>query len=101
MKKVLLFIAFIGILCACDPPHVSESRKIYKSYFNYVLKDPKSLEIHSATYTAHGSIIEWKIDYSAKNSFGGNVRKTTEIVTYGDWFTVDGTYYKTSQVKGY
>lgn len=51
MKKILVLLAFIGILCSCEPSCVTSGRRIYKAYFNYILKDPESLEIHKEEYT--------------------------------------------------
>jgi len=91
MKKSLLLFALILCLCSCEQRVVRESRKIYKAYFEYVLKDPRSLTIHSAKCATDGHyLVQWEIDYSANNSYGGKVRKTINFETFGDFYKVDG-----------
>ena len=93
MKKALTIIALSLLACSCGPQCVREGRSIYKAYFNYVLKDPKSLEIYSEKYTLteKANYVAWEIDYSVKNSLGGRVRKTLRCTTFrGLHIQIDG-----------
>lgn len=100
MKKILLLLIAGLMFASCEPAVVKESRKFYQEYFNYILKDPSSLEIHSAKYATDGHfLVQWDIDYSAKNSFGGKVRKQIKLETFGEYFKVDGELYFKSTIK--
>lgn len=90
MKKVILFIVASIMLLACESVDVTNGRKMYKDYFNYVLKDPSSLQIHNEQYHMEGEFtVIWTVDYSAKNSLGGMVRETIKFKTCGSTIIVD------------
>lgn len=95
MKRLLFFLIATLMLTSCEPENVRNGRRIYKAYFDYILKDPESLEIHKEEYTIVGEReVEWKLDYSAKNGLGGRVRKDIEFTTNG------GFYIKLSPLYG-
>ena len=104
MKKIILLLAMSLLFCACEPSAVTEGRRMYKDYFDYILKDPQSLEIHKETYTRDGEFtVNWKVDYSAKNSLGGRVRETIRFETCGSTIIVDSKdgrrYYDISDLR--
>lgn len=91
MKKLFLIlittIAFIG--CEFEKAYIKESREMWKAYFKMTLKDPNSLVIYEEKCTDEGyQCVEWEVDYGAKNSFGGMVRKTVKFKTLGDLLLV-------------
>lgn len=95
MRKIVFILAFSLLFSACEPVVVRQGRVIYKAYFDYILKDPESLEIHKEEYTiVNEREVEWKLDYSAKNSLGGRVREDIEFTTNG------GFYIKLSPLYG-
>lgn len=99
MKRIILILittlSFIG--CKFEKQYVKESREMWNAYFQITLKDPSSLTIYKEEYKdiSHG-VVEWTIDYGAKNSFGGMNRKTIEFKTLNDILFVGdyGTYKK-------
>lgn len=95
MRKIIALLIFSVLLCACEPLQVRQGRKVYKAYFNHVLKDPKSLVIHSEEYTLGENQYDvmWEIDYGARNSYGGMVREHIEFTTSGNfWIKIDPLY---------
>lgn len=85
MKKIILFLAMSLLFCACEPSAVRDGRRIYKAYFDYILKDPASFVVHSEEYEIQdGSKVHWKLDYGAKNGFGAMGRDYIEFTTFGD-----------------
>lgn len=84
MKK-LLFISLavlMAVLTACESRSVSNGRIAYENYFKQHLKDPASFTVYSETYQEDGKFeVNWTLDYGAKNSFGGMVRKTVKFKT--------------------
>lgn len=85
MKKLILLLACGLLFASCAPKEVREGRKIYKAYFEYILKDPSSLEIYREEYEIiEDSKVHWEINYGAKNSYGGMVRNTIGFTTLGD-----------------
>ena len=83
MKRILLALIIPILFCSCEPQAVLQGRKVYKAYFNHILKDPGSLEIYDEDYSVNGHIVKWTVDYGARNSYGGNVRKTISFTTFG------------------
>lgn len=85
MKKILLTLIGVAIiLCtsSCDDP-VTRGRQMYKSYFKKTLKDPESFKVYDEKYTEQDKYtVKWKLDYGAKNSLGGMVRKSIEFETF-------------------
>lgn len=103
MKKIILFLAMSLLLCACEPSAVTNGRRLYRDYFDYILKDPQSLEIHKETHEGE-FIVNWVVDYSAKNSLGGRQRKTVKFQTIENTIYVehsDGTkeFYKAEELR--
>ena len=102
MKHFILILittlSFIG--CKFEKQYVKDSREMWKAYFQIILKDPSSLIIYKEDYkdVSHG-VVEWSVDYGAKNSFGGMNRKTIEFKTINDLLFV-GEYetYKKSDL---
>lgn len=99
MKRLILIlittIAFIG--CEFEKAYIKEGREMWKAYFQITLKDPNSLVIYEESYTDEGHrCVEWKVNYGAKNGFGGMVRETISFKTIGDLLLVGdyGTYKK-------
>lgn len=98
MKKLfsIVIILLSLLLLSCGISDVDRGRKLYKLYFNKVLKNPKSLVIHKEEYTKmmNGEIY-WTLDVGAENSYGGMVRKTYKIKTMPtyDKIEVDGETY--------
>ena len=91
MKKLLTLLVFSLLFSACEPSVVVSGRHHYKAYFNYILNDPKSLEIHKEEYSLDGEVtVNWTIDYSAKNKLGGRVRETIKFTTIGNIIFVEG-----------
>ena len=90
MRKIIALLTFAILICACEPTAVTTGRHAYKSYFKYILNDPKSLEIHSEDYTIEDNVkVNWTVDYSAKNRLGGRVRKTVHFTTVGTFIVVE------------
>ena len=82
----MIFILFaIVLFTSCEPTAVREGRKIYKAYFNHILKDPSSLEVYSEKYTVEDNnfTVHWELDYGARNSYGGMVRDYIKFTTVG------------------
>lgn len=105
MKKTLILLAFVGILCSCEPSEVRQGRKIYEAYFNYILKDPNSLVIYNEHYTIEEEVsVVWEIDYGAKNSYGGMVRDKIKFTTVANTIFIDqlygGGYYDMKTLTG-
>lgn len=87
MKKLLILLALSTLFCSCEPAAVKNGRKLYKDYFNYILKDPSSLIIYKEDYQVVKEVgVKWKVDYGAKNSFGAMNRETIEFETIGKDF---------------
>lgn len=105
MKKILFIFAMIITLTGCDSP-TYRGRQMYKSYFKKTLKDPESFKVYSEKYTEEdvGKTIIWTIDYGARNSYGGMVRKTETIKTFyggqgiGSLF-INGEHYSYRELK--
>lgn len=94
MKKIVLIVSALLLMAACEPSQVIGGRKVYKKYFNYILRDPASLQIHKETYILDGPSVVWEIDYSARNGLGGMARETIKFTTIADAIFVeedDGT----------
>ena len=93
MKKLLLLLIF-PLLIACEPSSVDVGREAYEKYFKSTLKDPESFKVYSEKYEVapDGYKIKWKIDYGAKNGFGGMVREKAEFYTIGKKIYFDGIY---------
>lgn len=84
MKKLLLIslAVLMAVLTACESRSVSNGRIAYENYFKQHLKDPASFTVYSETYQEDGKFnVKWTLDYGAKNSFGGMVRKTVKFTT--------------------
>ena len=95
MKKFLVFVIIILALASCEDSEVAKGRRIYKKYFKEVLKDPSSFVVYKEDFKKDGSsIVEWTIEYGAKNSFGGMVRKTVEFKTVNNAIYVEGSCYR-------
>ena len=95
MKKLLTLLLFSLLFASCEPSQVVGGRKVYKKYFNYILRDPASLQIHKETYVLDGHGVVWEIDYSARNGLGGMTRETIKFTTIADAIFVeedDGTH---------
>ena len=91
----MLFLLIPLFFCSCEPEAVRDGRKIYKSYFKYILKDPSSLVVYHEEYTLleEDGKVKWEINYGAKNSYGGMVRNTIEFTTYYDrYIKIDPLY---------
>lgn len=105
MKKFTVLVIAILALVSCEDSEVSKGRRIYKKYFKEILKDPSSLVVYREDFKKDGSsIVEWTIEYGAKNSFGGMVRKTVEFKTVNNAIYVDGSCYRLERgeiVKSY
>ena len=72
MMKNLIILLFLIILVSCENANVSAGRNAYKKHFEEILKDPKSLVVHSEKYTKEGeATVNWILDIGAKNSLGG------------------------------
>lgn len=102
MKKALLLILVATLqiitLSSCDEA-VYKGRKVYKAYFDYILKDPKSFKVYNEKYTKEGATVNWELDYGAKNSLGGMVRKNVSFTTIGTAIFIDGNHYKLDELK--
>jgi hypothetical protein len=89
MKKMLFIIAALLCVAACEPSQVIGGRKVYKKYFNYILRDLASLQIHKENYILDGPSVVWEIDYSARNGLGGMTRETIKFTTISDAIFVE------------
>lgn len=103
MKKALLLILVATLqiitLSSCDEA-VYKGRKVYKAYFDYILKDPKSFKVYNEEYTKDGDFaVNWELDYGAKNSLGGMVRENVSFTTIGTEIFIDGNHYKLEDLK--
>ncbi len=101
MRKVLLAIAAVFILCGCEPSDVRQGRELYMLYFEKTFKDPSSIKIYSEKYEIDGSRVYWTLDVGGKNSYGGIVRKTMKIETIGKAFlkNEDGKMIKRTELE--
>ena len=50
-------------------------------YFRHILKDPDSFKLYNEKHDNGTYIVEWEIDYGAKNSLGGMTRETLHFET--------------------
>ena len=110
MKRLYILGTILSlclIVSSCEPENVRGGRRLYKAYFDYILKDPSSLVIYSEKYTVgeEKNSIVWELDYGARNSLGGMVREEIEFTTYGDyWIRLSPLYggesYDVSELKG-
>lgn len=73
MKNQLLGLLFVCFsLISCD-----KNMSAVEKYLKDTLKDPESLVIYSeSSVFENAGVALLKVDYGAKNSFGGMVRKT-------------------------
>lgn len=93
MNKTLLIIVSALLLCSCEPSSVRQGRKLYEKYYKSILKDPESFKVYNEKYTRSGRYeVDWTIDYGARNSYGGMVRKTAHIKTVGGSIFVNDHY---------
>ncbi|MFK2681076.1 hypothetical protein ACIXT9_02130 [Bacteroides fragilis] len=101
MKKFLFVLVSLAfIFSSCEDESVREGRKLYKMYFDKVLKDPKSFIVYDEKYTVNDEYtVNWVLDAGAKNSLGGMVRKTYDITTVGETIEVDGELYRKADLK--
>lgn len=100
MKKIAFLFFIIALFSSCEDSSVSSGRKLYKLYFNKILKNPKSLVIHSEKYTKENEFtVNWVLDIGAENSYGGMVRKTYEMKTVSDAIFVDGEIYRKKDLE--
>lgn len=85
VKYVLFLIVVVGatLFFTLYNPNIIKGRKAYEDYFKGILKDPESFKVYNEEYNADGGTVEWKLDYGARNSFGGMVRKQVEFTTIG------------------
>ena len=85
-KYILFLIVIVGatLFFTLYNPNIIKGRKAYEDYFRSVLKDPESFKVYNEEYSADGGVVEWKLDYGARNSFGGMVRKQVEFTTIGN-----------------
>lgn len=101
MKRVIYLLIFIciSILPSCDSA-VSQGREVYKAYFNHILKDPDSFKVYSEKYSKDGEYtVKWDLDYGAKNSFGGMIRKQVSFETIGTKIHIEGDFYDIKDFK--
>lgn len=99
MKNLILILITTLSLVGCkfEKQYIKESREMWMAYFHKVLKDPNSLVIYEEKCNDIGiDVVEWEIEYGAKNGFGGMVRETEKFKTIGDLLLVGeyGTYKK-------
>lgn len=94
MKKLHLILIALSVLFlfSCDSQSVRDGRSIYKKYLKETLKDPESLKIYKEEVIKDEHVTAtFKVDYGAKNSYGGYVRTTSVFETVGNrCITVDG-----------
>lgn len=86
MKKMLsIILVLISVIAAsCESKTVVKGRKAYMDYFNKVLKDPESLVIYDEIIVEETvSTVKFVLDVGARNSLGGNVRKTYSVYVLG------------------
>jgi hypothetical protein len=81
MRRVLLF-AFVSLLCvgcvSVDKKREKDARKVCVEFLESTLNDPKSLIIHNEKVVQNNyAVVEFVVDYGAKNRLGGMVRKTS------------------------
>lgn len=89
MRKIVLFL-LLGILCIGCGKSIEE--KAIDKYYQDVLIDPKSFEIHSLKLKKEEDYLKvYELDYGAKNGFGAMSRETSIIEIIGDKVvSVDG-----------
>lgn len=81
MKKSILLIAIIFLFAGCK----NNIDTAIENYFNENLKDPSSLVVYSKKVVENYSTSRWvRLDYGAKNSFGGMIRETEYFYIIGD-----------------
>lgn len=70
-------------------------------YFQETLKDPSSFVVYNESFEEESSVvIKWKVEYGAKNSFGGMVRETVEFTTIGGYaIRINDSYWKLEDDK--
>ena len=82
MKKLILLFTVL-LFAACGNKYEKAIQEHYKS----VLKDPESFQVHSIELHStedDGLTKLYKLDYGAKNGFGGMVRDTERVTIIGD-----------------
>lgn len=95
MKKVFILFVTVLLFISCENSSVSGGRKLYKAYFNEILKDPNSFVVYEESYTQDEDyIVNWRLDYGAKNSLGGMVRKTVSFTTTPTSIYIEGSCYE-------
>lgn len=101
MKAIPILLVLLAVLfSSCEDESVREGRKLYKMYFDKVLKDPKSFIVYDEKYTVNDEYtVNWVLDAGAKNSLGGMVRQTYNITTVGETIEVDGELYEKEDLK--
>lgn len=98
--KLFLLLVGIFIITSCEDS-VSQGRKLWKMYYHHILNDPESFKIYDEKYTRDGDYsVNWTLDYGAKNSLGGMVRKTDTFSTVtDDMISIDGSIYFRDNLK--
>lgn len=82
MKKLILLFTVL-LLVSCG----NKDEKAIQEHYKSVLKDPESFQVHSMELLStedDGLTKLYKLDYGAKNSFGGMVRDTDRVTIIGD-----------------
>lgn len=81
MKKSLLFIAVLFLFAGCK----NNIDVAIDNYFNENLKDPSSLVIYKKEVVNRYSSSCWvRLDYGARNGFGGMIRETEYFYIIGN-----------------
>ena len=100
MKKILVFVLIWIFFMSCENGYVRDGRSLYKAYFKKTLIDPSSFKVYNESYEINGASVKWKLDYGAKNSYGGMIRKTEEFETIGSiTIIIDGRFLDFDDIK--
>lgn len=94
MRKVVVLFLLLLPLTSCEDAKISSGRELYYMYFKEMLRDPSSFVVYKETFSKNGAEVEWKIEYGAKNGFGGMVKEEAEFSTIGDALYIDGSMYE-------
>lgn len=95
MRNLIIAITAMLALSSCEDAKVSQGRELYEMYFYKVLKDPQSFVVYEEEFKKDGDVkVEWKIEYGARNGFGGMVRETAKFSTIGNSLFIDGSMFE-------
>ena len=95
MKKLLFVIISALVLVSCENGEISKGRRLYEMYFEKNLKDPQSFVVYEENFEIEDNVkVNWKLEYGARNGFGGMVREKVEFSTIDNVLIIDKHWYK-------